>query len=271
MSENQPQRDYIPPKTLLVPCRVLSAGVGFGWLRAGWHDFRNALGLSLAYGLFVFWVSVTVAFLAWKLGGYILLLTALSGFVFVAPMLAFGLYSVSRQLCEGSKPTLGHTFRAIRRPLGNSMVYTLVLLVIFLLWARAGMMIQVFFPLGGKPDWGHVVNFLLIGSTVGSLFACVSFAASVFSLPMLANRDIDVITAVISSVNAVLRNKPAMFVWAVLICTLTGIGFLTAGIGLIVIIPWLAYATWHGYRAALDVSGWSKLPQEEPGSHWGNP
>jgi uncharacterized membrane protein len=79
---------------------------------------------------------------------------------------------------------------------------------------------------------------------------------------MLANRDIDVITAVISSINGALRNKPAMFVWAVLICSLTGVGFLTAGVGLIVIIPWLAYATWHGYRAALDVSEWSKLPEE---------
>jgi len=265
MNENRPQREYVPPKSILIPSRELRIGAGFGWLRAGLNDFRNAPGLSLVYGLFVFWVSVTVAFLAWKLGGYVLLITALSGFVFVAPMLAFGLYSVSRQLCEGSKPTLADTFGAIRRPLGNSMVYTLVLLVIFLLWARAGMMVQVFFPLGGKPDWGHVATFLLIGSSVGAIFACVSFAASVFSLPMLANRDIDVITAVLSSVNAVLRNKPAMFVWAILICTLTGIGFLTAGAGLIFIIPWLAYATWHGYREALDVSALSKLPRKGEG------
>jgi uncharacterized membrane protein len=262
MSEEPNQRKYQSPKTHLVPSRELATTAAFGWLRAGWSDFRNAPGISLAYGLFVFMVSALVAFLAWKLGGYILLLSALSGFVFVAPMLAFGLYSVSRQLCEGRQPNLLLTLKAVRRPLSNSMVYTLVLLVIFLLWARAGMMVQVFFPLGGKPDWGHVLNFLLIGSAVGSVFACVSFAASVFSLPMLANRDIDVITAVISSINAVLRNKPALFVWAILICTLTGIGFLTAGIGLIIIIPWLAYATWHGYRAALDVSEWSKLPEE---------
>jgi uncharacterized membrane protein len=104
---------------------------------------------------------------------------------------------------------------------------------------------------------------LLIGSAVGSVFASVSFAASVFSLPMLANRDIDVITAVISSINAVLRNKPAMFVWAMLISTLTILGFLTAGIGLIVIIPWLAYATWHGYRDGLDVSDWPIIPAED--------
>lgn len=265
MNEENLQQPPIPPKTMIVPCHALSAGAAFGWLRAGWSDFIKAPGISLVYGLFVFIISVFVAYMAWVLGGYVLLFSALSGFVFVAPMLAFGLYSVSRQLCEGRTPQLAATVRAIRRPLGNSMVFTLVLLVIFLLWARAGMMVQVFFPLGGKPEWEHIVTFLLIGSAVGSVFACVSFAASVFSLPMLANRDIDVITAVISSVNGTLRNKPALFVWAILICTLTGVGFLTAGVGLIVIIPWLAYATWHGYRAGLDVSEWSILPREDSG------
>ena len=261
MNNENNQGEYIPPKTLLVPCRSLHTLVAFDWLRAGWTDFRNAKGISLAYGFFVFLVSLLVAWLAWKLGGFILLLSALSGFIFVAPMLAFGLYSVSRQLCEGKTPDFAHSIEAIKRPLGNAMVYTLVLMVVFLLWARAGMMVQVFFPLGGHPQWGHFVTFLLIGSAVGSIFASVSFAASVFSLPMLANRDIDVITAVISSINAVLRNKPAMLVWAGLICALTLVGFLTAGIGLIIVIPWLAYATWHGYRAALDASEWSKLPQ----------
>jgi uncharacterized membrane protein len=263
MNDKKNPEDFIPPKTMIVPCRSLEAGVSFEWLRAGWVDFKNAKKLSLIYGFFVFLVSIFVAWLAWVLGGYVLLLSALSGFVFVAPMLAFGLYSVSRQLCEGKTPDLASTFAAIKRPLGNAMVYTLVLLVVFLLWARAGMMVQVFFPFGSHPDWGHVLSFLLIGSAVGSIFASVSFAASVFSLPMVANREIDVITAVISSINAVLRNKPAMLVWAMLISTLTLLGFLTAGIGLIIIIPWLAYATWHGYRAALDVSEWSVLPRDE--------
>lgn len=262
MTDKPDQPDYIPPKTLIVPSRNLSAGMTFEWLKAGWLDFRKAGKVSLIYGFFVFLISISVAWLAWRLGGYVLLFSMLSGFVFVAPLLAFGLYSVSRQLCEGRTPDLGSTFRAIKRPLSNSMVFTLVLLVVFLLWARAGMMVQVFFPMGGDPEWDHIVTFLLIGSAVGSIFATVAFSATVFSLPMLANRDIDVITAVISSINATLRNKPAMFVWAVLICTLTGIGFLTAGIGLIIIIPWLAFASWHGYRAALDVSGLAILPRE---------
>jgi uncharacterized membrane protein len=262
MNDRQNQRAPIPPKTLIVPSRDLKPSAAFGWLRAGWNDFNHARGVSLIYGLFVFAVTAMVAWLAWKLGGFVLLIAALSGFVFIAPLLAFGLYSVSRCLYEGTRPKLAHTFRAIKRPFSNGMVYTLVLLVVFLLWARAAMMVQVFFPLGGSTDWGHILSFLLIGSAVGSIFAGVSFAASVFSLPMLANRDIDVITAVVSSINAVLRNKPAMFVWALLISVLTIIGFLTAGIGLIVIIPWLAYSTWHGYRATLDVTEWSVIPDD---------
>ncbi len=255
---NEPnRREPIPPQTLIVPCRDLTTGAAFRWLQSGWSDFRNAPGISLVYGFFVFLVSVAVAWLAWLLGGFVLVISALSGFIFVAPMLAFALYSVSRQLCEGKQPNLGDTIQAIRRPLGNAMVFTLVLLVVFLLWARAGMLVQIFFPY--DHEVAHTVTFLLIGSVVGSVFAGISFAASVFSLPMLANRDVDVITAVISSVNAVLRNKPAMLIWALLICLMTLVGFLTAGLGLIVIIPWLAYATWHGYREALDVSEWTKV------------
>jgi uncharacterized membrane protein len=262
MTDNQNYTRPAAGKSMIVPNRSLETFAAFQWLRAGWNDFRNARSISLVYGLVVFIISEIVAWLSWELGGFVLLFSTLSGFVFIAPMLAFGLYSVSRQLCEGKEPYLGLTLDAIRRPFSNSLVYTLVLLVIFLLWARAGMMVQVFFPLGGDPEWDHILTFLLIGSAAGSIFATISFSASVFSLPMLANRDIDVITAVISSINAVLRNKPAMLVWAFLICSLTLVGFLTLGIGLIIIIPWLAYATWHGYREALDVSDWPILPQK---------
>lgn len=262
MTDKPDPTDYTPPKTQIVPSQVLSTGAAFGWLKVGWQDFMSAKRVSVVYGLFVFLVSILVAWLAWNLGGYVLLFSALSGFVFVAPLLAFGLYSVSRQLCEGRVPSLRSTIRAIKRPLSNSMVFTLVLLVVFLLWVRAGMMIQVFFPLGGEPEWGNILIFLAIGSAVGSIFACFSFSASAFSLPMLANRDIDVITAVISSIRAVLQNKLPMFIWAVLICVLTLFGFLTLGLGLVIIIPWLAYATWRGYRAALDPSDWPVLPRE---------
>lgn len=243
----------------VVPHRVLPTGAAFGWLAAGWRDLSAAPRVSLIYGLMVFVVSALVAWLAYQLGGIVLLLSTLSGFVFVAPLLAFALYSVSRQLCEGREPSLRHTYRAMRKPSGNAMVFALVLLVVFLIWARAGMMVHVFFPLDGHPEWRDVASFLAIGSSVGALFAGFTFAAVATSLPMLANRDVDVVTAVVSSINVVLRNKPAMLLWACCIVVLTLIGFATAFLGLIVIIPWLAYSTWHSYRDALDVSQWPIL------------
>jgi uncharacterized membrane protein len=190
----------------------------------------------------------------------VLLISLLSGFVFVGPLLAFGMYSVSRQLCLGHKPNLAQTLRAARRPLANSLVFALVLMVILLLWARAGAMVHIFFPSDGTVKLEQLTIFLAVGSAVGSVFAAITFAASVFSLPFIANRDVDVITAVVSSINAVLRNRRTMLLWGVLVAVLTAIGFATALTGFIVIIPWLGYATWHGYREALDVNGWDTLP-----------
>ena len=99
-----------------------------------------------------------------------------------------------------------------------------------------------------------------LGTAVGAFFAAICFAASVFSLPFIANRDVDVITAVVSSVNAVLRNRWTMALWGIIVVVLTVVGFLTAMAGFIVIIPWLGYATWHGYRDTLQVEGWDTLP-----------
>lgn len=260
------QNDEAPPapkpkfeRPFVAPCRRLAPGAPLRWLALGWRDFRAALGVSLAYGLAVFVVSALVSAGAWALGRWVLLISALSGFIFVAPLLAFALYSVSRQLCEGRAPSLSHTVRAMRRPVANAMVFALVLLVVFLVWARAGSMVHIFFPVDAHPDWRQVAMFLGIGSAVGSIFALITFAATAFSLPMLANRDVDVVTAVVSSVNAVLRNKPSMAVWIALIVLLTGVGLATALLGLVVVIPWLAYATWHGYRETLDVSQWPML------------
>jgi len=229
-------------------------------LKAGWKDYRATPALSLAWGTFCWFLSTVVTWVAWRTGGWVLLISLLSGFVFVGPLLAFGMYSVSRQLCLGNKPALAQTLRAAWRPLSNALVFALVLLVIFLLWARAGAMVHIFFPADGTVRLEHLTVFLMVGSAVGSIFAAMTFAASVFSLPFIANRDVDVVTAVVSSVNAVLRNRWTMLIWGVLVSVLTVIGFATAMVGFIVIIPWLGYATWHGYREALDVTGWDTLP-----------
>jgi uncharacterized membrane protein len=96
-----------------------------------------------------------------------------------------------------------------------------------------------------------------------ALLAALTFAATAFSLPMIADRDVDMVTACVSSLNAVLHNKRVMLWWAVLICVLTVVGFATALLGLAVIMPWLAYAAWHGYRETLDASSWPPLGMDD--------
>ena len=270
MAENQTVKSYDPgtqgkkvnEKAFVAPCRTLRADAPFRWLKLGWADYLAVPRISWTYGMFVFLVSVLMAWLAWSVGGWVLLFATLSGFVFVAPLLGFALYSVSRQLCQGRNPSLRKTLRASRRPFANAMVFGLVLLVVFMVWARAGAMVHVFFPVESDPSWQQIATFLAIGSAVGSLFAAFTYAASAFSLPMLANRDFDVVTAVVSSINAVLRNKGVMFLWAIIIVILTIVGFATALLGLIVVIPWLGYASWHAYHETLDVSEWDTLPVE---------
>lgn len=246
-------------QTLIAPCRDLQPGDPFTWLKMGWKDYWAVPGLSLAYGCMVFIASAAISLLAWTAGGWVLLLTLLTVFVFVSPLLAFALYSVPRQLDAGNKASLKKTFRAARRPFQNAMLFGLVLLIVDLIWARAGSMVHVFFPVTSSPSSAEVATFLMIGSAVGLVFAAFSFAASAFSLPMLANRDVDVVTAVISSINAVMRNKFTAAVWAALIVTLTVLGIATGLLGLIIVIPWLAFATWHGYRQALICDHWPAL------------
>jgi len=244
------------PRPLAAPCRRLPAGAPLRWLAAGWQDYRRGLRPSLIYGTFIWLVSGLVTALAWHLGSYVLVLTMLSGFIFIAPLLATGLYSVSRQIGRGERPSLRRSLQRMRLALRDALVFALVLMVIFLVWVRAGVMVHVFFPAGESHDLMLLARFLGIGSAVGSIFALITFSAAAFSLPMIVDRNADTITACITSVNAVLRNKPAMVVWISLIVLLTALGFATAGLGLIVTIPLLGYATWHAYAETVDAGDW---------------
>lgn len=260
MSEDAPRNEESsaqrPALPFVAQCRQLSAGAPFGWIRRGWKDFCAAPRQSLAYGFVIALLSWLVTGIWLKFGTYWSALVLLSGFVFIAPVLALGLYSISRQLERGHNPPLPQCLSEQRKTLGTTMAFALALLVVFLVWARAGSMVHVFFPVEGDPDWRKLTTFLAIGSAVGSLFALLTFVFSAFSPPMIFDRDADAITAIVTSVNAVLRNKPAMAVWVTLIVGLTGIGFATALLGLAVVIPLLGYATWHAYRDTIDASAW---------------
>ncbi|TQM10459.1 putative membrane protein [Pseudoxanthomonas sp. 3HH-4] len=246
------------PRAFVVPCATLEAGAPWRWLRAGWRDLRRAPGLSLLFGGVIVLVSAGISWLAFVLGRFALLATLLSGFVFVAPLICVGLYCVSRALEQGRTPRLRDSFVLARRVLGQAGVFALGQGVIILLWSRAGMMVSAFFPFDGG-DPGAFWEFLALGSAIGAVFATLTFAVTAFSLPMIADRDVDMVTAAVSSVHAVMRNKGVMAVWGLVLVTLTAIGFATALLGLAILMPWLAYASWHAYRETLDASSWPAL------------
>jgi uncharacterized membrane protein len=129
-------------------------------------------------------------------------------------------------------------------------------MVICLVWVRAGSAVEIFFPEMAVPSSLELATFFAIGSAVGGVFALVAFAASAFSLPMLLDRRTDAVTAVVTSVNAVLRNKRAMLVWTVLIVLSVVVGFATALAGLAITMPLIGHATWHAYRETIDSSAW---------------
>ena len=252
----------------VVPCRDLAPTAPLRWLAAGWRDLVRAPRLTGVFGLVIVLVSLGVATMAWQLGRFALLAALLSGFVFVAPLIGVGLYAVSRALELGEVPRFAACATLVRRVVGQAGVFALVQMVILLLWSRAGMMVNAFVPVEDG-SLASLLEFLALGSLFGSVFAVATFAIAAFSLPMIADRDVDMVTAGISSVNAVLRNKGAALVWAALIALLTALGLATAFVGLGIVMPWLAYAAWHGYREALDASGWPSLDAggAEPGSN----
>jgi uncharacterized membrane protein len=101
---------------------------------------------------------------------------------------------------------------------------------------------------------------------VGAVFAGLVFSASAFSLPMMLDRKVDTVTAVLTSVNAVLRNKGPMLIWAMIIVTSVALSFATAFLGLAVLMPVIGYATWHGYRDSIQAEQWpenDKLPESD--------
>ena len=238
--------EHIEP--LFYPSNKLGFDAPFRWLRLGWQDFMRATAQSLAYGVGLALFGYLITWLALSEGNTLALFTLGVAFVLAGPVLAFGLYSISRQLEQGRKPRLGMCLVESRNHLRNELLFALVILVVLLIWARAASMVHVFFPITdelGLLDW---VQFLAVGSAVGSVFAAVVFASSVVALPMMLDRGTDAVTSALTSVNAVLNNKAVMLLWALTIGALMLVGIATAFLGLTLVLPLIGHASWHAYR-----------------------
>jgi uncharacterized membrane protein len=259
-SRESREEDALP---FVAPCRQLAPSAPFTWLMLGWRDFRRAWPQSLAYGFAMAATMALVSWLAWRHGSYWFMLAMLGGFIFMAPVICIGLYAISAQLERNQPVSLARALRAgLTRYLSNEMIFALVLMVLFLVWARAGAMVSVFFPMRGSPSLADLGVYLSIGSAVGAIFAVLTFSISAFSLPMIMHRRVDAVTAVITSINAVLRNKLPMMIWLAIIVAGLIIGAATAFVGLAVILPVIGHAVWHGYLQTIDAS---QFPRHDAG------
>lgn len=256
--DKDPRAEESDELPFVAPCRILKTSAPFTWLKLGWADIRLAPKQSITYGLAMFLMSWIISGVSYLFGNFYSVLVLASGFMFIGPVIAIGLYSISCQIQLGLKPRLGYCLREGKFHLSNELIFAAILMVVFLIWARAAAMVHVFFPMESEPAIADLGVFLGIGSAVGAIFAAIIFSASAFSLPMIMDRKADPITAVVTSINAVLRNKKAMLVWALIIFCSLLICFATAFIGIIVLLPLIGHGAWHGYQQTIDASDWPK-------------
>ena len=240
----------------------LPATAPLEWLRLGADDLKTCGRSSLFYGA-CFAVTGLILFLA--LRHAVQLVTAVTtGFMLVGPFFAIGLYELSRRRETGEPLTLGPTLAVWRRNLAAIGIYSLILIVLYLLWARASLVMFALFYQGGMPTLESFIaqiakfdnlEFMLAYLLVGALFAGLVFAFSVVSIPMMLDRNQDTVTAMLASFLALVRNLPMMLLWGALIVLLTAFGIVTAFIGLVVTMPLVGHATWHAYRALIEPRG----------------
>ncbi len=225
------------------------------WLALGWADLiRNPLP-GLLHGLVAALFGAALIALArdrfWLLAG------AFSGFLLVAPLLATGLYVVSRGLESRQRIGVRGALAVWRRRDSRLVRFGLLLALAGTGWVLTSAALITAFagaPVNSPADFlrvvvlsnrSHVFEAWLM---LGSVLAAPMFASSVVAIPMLLDRPHGVLTAVSTSVAATLLNPVTMAVWATLIVGLTLIGMATLMIGLVVVVPWLAHASWHAYR-----------------------
>lgn len=230
------------------------------WLRLAWHDLRNNPLPGIAYGL-LFAIGGDLILILARPHPH-LFMTAISGFFLVAPMLAAGLYEVSRQLESGRRITFVDSL-ACWSQRGQSMAMIGVAMAFaVLLWERLSAVLFALFVAGHGLDINdfmrtllgatHHSPFLAAWFVVGATLALVVFSVTVVSVPMILDRDTDFATAAMTSLRVVATNLETMFLWAMIIVALTLLGFATLLFGLIVVMPLLGHASWHAYRDLVE-------------------
>lgn len=225
------------------------------WLRKGAGDFARAWPWTFVYGVVFAVAGFLIVNGDWARPA--LAMTLSSGFLLAGPFLAIGFYDLS---LRNERERMGFprqaAFSTVKRNLVSIGLFGVLLAFIFSVWERiSAILVGLYLGTSGVPEAGmglflsrDHLDFLLLYAVFAVLLSLAVFSLSVVSLPMLMDRQIDIVTALITSLWVVWENRITMLVWGIVIVSLIALAALSWFAGLAIIFPILGHATWHAYR-----------------------
>ena len=243
------------PSVFGLPLAELRMRDPIRWIQLGWADFVRCPRIGLFYGLCFFAMGHALMAVFQSAPEYVLALSA--GFLLMGPFLCLGLYGASKAMQTHShRPSLRASLLAWRPTRGTMAIFAGVLLILEMLWGRAALVVfAVSFTT--MPDKANLlamlidpenIAFLITYTAVGGIFAGLIFVTSVIAIPMIMDRQVDAVSAGLTSIRACLQNPGVMLWWGALITGLIVLAILPWFLGLFIIGPVLGHATWHAYR-----------------------
>jgi uncharacterized membrane protein len=231
------------------------------WLWMGLRDMLSQPWMSLFYGL-CFWLMAIILLAVFKSNPEYTL-SAVSGCLLVGPFLAMGLYDASMHMERGEPPSMASSLTCWDAHMGSMSMLIMVMIVLELLWGRASLVVfAVFYNTAGMPNTATVLEavfhpqnweFIAAYICVGGFFAGLVFASMMVSIPMILDRDTDAITACITSLRVFVDHTAVSAWWGLLCVILVVLAMMPWAAGLLVVGPWLGFASWHAYRSAVRV------------------
>ncbi|PWR03691.1 hypothetical protein DKT77_04945 [Meridianimarinicoccus roseus] len=233
-------------------------------LHKGVEDFRKAPLFGLFFGGVYFVGGLVLWLIAQRVDNAGLLVPLAFIFPLIGPFAAIGLYEVSRRQEAGESLDWGAVLGAMSRQKGGQLPFMgVVMLFMALVWIVISRVTFAIF-LGNSASMTNIFSsmdvlwtpegilMLVVNAAVGFSVALMIFSVTVIAMPMLLDREMDFVTAMITSVQVVLDNLEPMLLWAAIVVGLLIVGMLPMFLGLFIVLPVLGHSTWHLYRAAVE-------------------
>jgi uncharacterized membrane protein len=247
-------------------------------LGQGLRDFQAAPLYGLAFGGFYALGGIIITLSLTAFGLVYLAYPLAAGFALLGPFVAIGLYEISRRREAGQPLSPRAIFGVVssRSEIGWMAFVTLFVFIVWMYQVRLliALILGINASFGSFSEFLSVLLttnegllFLAIGNCVGAALALVLFSLTVVSFPLLLEREVDFVTAMVTSVRAVVTSPGPMIGWAATVVLLLAISALPYFLGLVLTLPILGHATWHLYRrlvAPVAAEMPEKMPEEMP-------